>query len=1237
MKNYYLKKVLMNLSCIVFILTLFSSLAFSSVSEGQGIKSVSIALHKNITELSQLIEEIEGQTDYSFFYEDETLAGETYKIIMELTDGSVYDILSKVSNQTGLAFRQVNHIIAIKKAISVDPNENSNIVLPQTKKVSGKVTDKKGEPLPGATILLKGTINGGVTNLDGEYTLANIPEDGILIFSFIGFKTVEVSTKGESVINVTMEPTMESLDEVVVTALGIKREEKSLGYSVGKVSGEELNRVVNENVLNSMSGKIAGVTISQTGGTGSSVSMVIRGATSLSSDNQPLFVIDGVPMSNSVNNVAGFGENNSVDYGNAITDIDQDNIESVSVLKGPSAAALYGTRAGNGVVLITTKKAKENQKMKVTFSSNTVCDIPSRYLNMQKHFATGTFPYRPDDVGGGILPTISASDGIGAGPECDKGYWAIQWNAPTDANGNAIPTEVVSYPNNVKNFLNKSALTTTNGVTISGSNSMINYRLGISNMSNRGLIPNSDLNKNSISLSANSHVTKNFSVSTDINFSNNWADNRPATGYGGTNPLQWAYSHPLNIDIRDIKNYDDDGDDILRVSTNHENPYFLAYEVNNSFDRYRVYGNIAANWDITKHISLMGRISINKSDQVQETKIAPGYLDEPNNGAYGIAQSYSLERNMDFLATYKNDWNDFSLTTSVGGNSLYSKGQNISNSSDDGSGLIVPNVFTVGNIASASLIYSSYFSQRAIYSAYAMANLAWKEIAYLDLTARNDWSSTLPSSNRSYFYPSASLSLMMNKVFDLGKNINMLKIRGGIAQVGNDTDPYDLYNTYGNSGDWGDAIRLYKSGTLLSPTLKPEIATSYEIGTEIKAFSNRLRFDGTYYKVDNRNQIINVPLAVSSGYSSTNINAGLLQSKGVEIMLGFTPVRNRDWRWDVDINFSKNITRILELSDDVEYVDFWSDTNVKCIGYIKGKYEGDDGETIYRNGKVGNIYTRKVLRVTDENSEYYNYPILGSGLDTEWQHEDDYTCVGNYNPDFIMGMQTSLSYKNFTLNMTFDWRSGGKYVSQTYRYLSESVLTESWLNELVNPGDLAGTTSDELRAWVIERADKLIFSDDVHPVGGPTPEYGGFAETYSGYTVYDGSFAPGVIGDYDDAGNFVLEQENLGGAGTKMLPYAVSYPWELGQKNLFDADYIKLREISLSYNVPAKYTEKYGIQGLLVSVYSRNILLWTKDSDFGIDPERAFQTSGSGFKQGIERYNVYPWVVPVGFKLNVSF
>ncbi|TSA37942.1 MAG: SusC/RagA family TonB-linked outer membrane protein [Porphyromonadaceae bacterium] len=1097
--------------------------------------------------------------------------------------------------------------------------------------VTGKVTSKADKTgLPGVTIQIKGTQTGAFTNSEGAYRIEVPENNSVLIFSFVGFETIEVPVNGRTIVNVEMTVTTTALDEVVVTALGITRKEKSLGYSVGRVSGDNMTRVVQENAINSLAGKVSGVQINSTGGTGSSVSMVIRGANSLSNDNQPLFVVDGVPIVNTLNNVSGFGSDNRVDYGNAISDINPDDIESVTVLKGPSAAALYGSRAGNGVVLITTKSGKKNKGVQVTVSSNTVFDQPTKYFAVQKKFATGYFSFTPEDLPPGTIMRVNPAEAAGAGIELDKEYFAVQWNSPRDANGVQIPTELVSHPNNVANFV-QTGITTTNGVSVSNNTDLMNYRIGVTTMGNKGIIPNSDLYRNNLTAATSIKVRDNFMVSSNINVNRSWSNNRPSSNRG-TNPLQWAYNVPQNTDILDLQQYWEPGQEgmVQRTPYNgtYENPYYLAYEVNNSFNRDRIFGNFKADWQITKEFSLMGRYSLDKFSETRESKIAPGYTKEPNNGAYGIQDMMSYEQNIDFLGTYAKQLSNFNLSLSAGGNSLYKKGSVISNSSMSGAGLIVPNVYTISNIKSGSLSYGNGWSQKAIYSVYGLANLAWKDMIFLDLTARNDWSSTLPKENQSYFYPSASLSLLLNQMINLGDKVDLVKIRGGWAKAGNDTDPYQLYNTYGNAGQWGDATRLAKSGQILTPNLKPEEATSKEVGVDLRLFKNRLRFEGTYYEIENRNQILrNIPVASSTGSDAVNINAGLIESKGWEFMLGGTPIKTNNWNWDISANFTRNRTRLLEISEGIDVIKFWEDAKGGAWSYV-----GDE---------IGAIYDAEILTVTDVNSPYFGYPIIGSEL--EWQEvqiQDTKNKIGNYNPNFILGLQSSISYKAFSLNFTLDWRNGGQFISQTQRYMAEDGNSQLWLDNLINPG---GRTGKELRDWLVANED-IYIKNGFHVVGGPTAEYGGFRENYSGVYVSDGIFVPGVVAVSDGKGG-VTYIENLG--ENNVLPYApyvVSYAWGFAKPSMFDADFIKLREISLSYQVPRNIINRMRkIQDISVSLYSRNIMLWTKNKA-GLDPERAFQAEsstegrrGTQFKQGIERYNLEPWVTPIGFKIDVTF
>ncbi len=1096
--------------------------------------------------------------------------------------------------------------------------------------ITGKVTSQAdGSALAGVNIILKGTQTGTSSDASGNYSISVPNDNSVLVFSFIGYQSLERSVGNQSVINVALAESAENLNEVVVTALGIKREERSLGYSVGKVDGKDLNRVAQENVLTGLAGRVPGVTISSTGGTGSSVSMVIRGATSLSSDNQPLFVVDGVPINNTLNNISQVGRDNRVDYGNAISDINPDNIESISILKGPSAAALYGSRAGNGVVLITTKNGSKAKKMTVNISSNTVFDKPFKFLDFHSRFATGVLPFTPDNnpYPGGVL-VIEEGSAAGVGPELDKGYKAIQWNSPLDASGRPIPTELVSHPNNVRNFV-QTGITTTNGVSISNNTERMTYRLSYSNMQNRGIIPNSDLMRNSLSLNSSLRLSEKLTLSTMVDISRNGSNNRPA-GNRGANPMQWAYAVSPHIDMLELKDYWVPGQEGIQQKSqspkNYNNPYFMAHEINNSFQRDRIIGNMKADWQITPEFSLMGRVALDTYNEQREIKIGNSYTLEPR-GAYGVIDLMRFERNADFLATYTKGLGDFSLSVSGGGNTRYQKTGDVTTATKERTGLTIPGLFTLQNIAQANVQYSSYKTQRAIYSVYGLANLGYKDMIYLDVTARNDWSSTLPKANRSYFYPSASLSVLLNEMIPFSNSVSLLKVRGGVAQVGNDTSPYALLNTLANAEAWGDLTRLSKPGNILLPDLKPEIATSYEVGVDLALFRNRLRFSGTYYMVENRNQIIPTKLPPSTGFTSKNINAGLLVSRGIELALGGTPIERNGWRLDINANLTRNRTTIEELSDGLEFYTLWTDAKGGAWTYV--------GETI------GDIYDAELVTVKDPNSPYNGWPILDKN--GSWQSiraNNTRNKVGNFNPDFILGGQVALSYKAFSLNLSFDWRNGGDFVSQTYRYGESDLKTNRFLDNLINPN---GLTGDALVNYLKSTAEENIKvqGNGFNIVGGPTTEYGGYPFVYGGNTYPYAVFNPGVIAQYNAEGQIVGYTENLGGAGTKYIPYADNYPWDFTRAAMFDASFVKLREISLAYDLPGTFVNKLKMQNASVSLYSRNIILWTK-AKVGIDPEMAFQQeagaqAGTQFKQGIERYNVLPWVMPIGVRLNLTF
>lgn len=1114
--------------------------------------------------------------------------------------------------------------------------------------VRGRVSDNNG-PLAGASVTEKGGQNVAITKEDGTYTLRVSSSNATLVFSMIGYETHEEPVLGKHTVNAVLTQSSTELTGVVVTALGLTREKKSLGYSVGEISGKDMNRVVQENVLNAMAGKVAGVTISQTGGVGSSVSMVIRGATSLSSDNQPLFVVDGVPLVNTLNNVTEVGADNRVDFGNSISSINPDDIASVTILKGPSAAALYGSRAGNGVVLITTKNGSNVSKLTVSLTSGVIFDKPYRYLNWQTKYGAGIFSAIPVELSGNPLTDpfgglIDEGAGGTGGGELDRGYKAIQWNSPIGPDGKKVPLPLVSHPNNMKNFV-QTGVTTENAISVANNNQLFSYRLSYSNMTNKGIIPHSDLFRNALALNSVMRLTKNLKLSTQIDMSKNNSNNRPA-GERGANPLQWVLATSPHIDIRDLKDYWLPGQEGLQQKTQYigkfNNPYFLAAEVKNAFERNRLFGNIKADWQISKEFSLMARYGLDTYGEVREIKIPFSYTGEPR-GAYGLINIKSLESNADFLATYKKQLSDLHLSVSAGGNTRFSRGSTLRNASKRGTGLIVPEVYTVQNILPANLDYNSYFFKKGINSLYAMMGLNYKEMIFLDLTGRNDWSSTLPKA-QPYFYPSASLSLLVNEIAGIKSDkVNLIKLRGGFAQVGNDASPYQLLSVLGNAGTWTDVPRLTTSGVLLNSELKPELATSYEAGIEIALFKNRLNFSGTVYRIDNENQIFSTQLPSSSGYTNKNINAGLLRSRGLELTLGGTPVKTRDLRWDVNLNFSRNRTKVVKLAEEMPYFTFWEDAKGGAWTYV-----GED---------VGDIYGPSLRVVEDKSSPYYGYPLLefedGGAKWSAVSARNTRNKIGNFNPDFIMGFQTGVSWKNWSFNVTLDWRNGGDFVSQTYRYGMEDGQAALQFRQFFDAGSMSGK---ELRDYLVAHQDELIIvnGNQFPRVGWPTPERTSYPFDASGYKLpYGGLFIPGVYAKgFDANGKPTGYIENLGenilGAdknnpnATLPVPYAASNPWDFMQASLFPASYLKLREVALSYSLPQSWMQRVKMQNASLSVYSRNIVLWTA-AKIGVDPENAYQPStgvtggGIQFLQGIERYNVTPWVTPIGVRLNLVF
>lgn len=1105
---------------------------------------------------------------------------------------------------TGSVLAEANGSLVMSNSIAAATEVEEMVAIT----INGKVTstgDASG--LPGVTILEKGTSNGTVTDIDGTYSIDVAGPNSVLVFSYVGFESQEISVGNRTSVNVSMVEAATAMNEVVVTALGIKRDQRSLGYDVSTVSADDITQVSQENVLSSLAGRMPGVTINQTSGAGSSISMVIRGASSLTSDNQPLFVVDGVPMSNSLNNNSQNGDGNQVDYGNSISDINPDDIASISVLKGPSAAALYGTRAGNGVVIITTKSGSKGKGMGVSFSTSNVFEQATRLLDFHYQYANGNRE--------GVFNDGSAYWG---GPQLDVGNLAQQWNSPVDENGNVIPTELKSYPNAMKDFL-QTGITSNNNIAISGGDDKATYRVSYGNMIHQGMIPNSDLYRNSISTSVSYDILDRLTLNTNFNYTNSSSNDRPSTGDRRGNALEAIYASSY-IDFEQMSDIWVPGqEDIQQIRTpNGDNPYFIAYGIENAFRRDRIYGNVSLDYKFSDNLNLAVKYSLDRSDENRETKIPYSYS-RMEKGGYYNTDMLNQESNADVLLSYNEDFGKMDFNASAGGNimSRFGTSSYVGVGNNRNNGLVVPGIYNAQNIPADNRSVSSGYSEKRIYSVYGLASFGYADQLYLDLTARNDWSSTLPLDNNSYFYPSASLSWLANYTLNLPESIDMLKARVGWAKVGNDTGPYRLVQNL-STGTYNSINTASVSSGILNPNFLPEEATSIEAGIDLNMFANKLRFSGTYYVIENTNQIFSVNLPRSSGYSSRLINAGLIRSKGLEMSLGGTPLDKNGWKLDVDFNWSRNRTSVIELVENFDRITLWGENGGGAITFL--------GE------EIGTLYSKGYAEVEDPNSPYYKWPVLTSA--GEWQDfsdDDALRKVGNFNPDFILGMQTGISYKRFVLNASFDWRQGGEFMSFTYRYGESDWKSQRQLDNLIPGGDY---TEDELVALLKSDPEKYIIPSpgNFPRVGGHTAETGGL---YIDENGSDGAFVPGVIqtAGADTPDNYAddVYEEHLGGSGTNVYPITNTYPWSFNEQVTFDASFIKLRELSIGYKIP----NFSAFTNATFSVYTRNIMLWTK-ADIGIDPERAFQASGSGFKQGIERQNVMPWSVPIGFKLNFN-
>lgn len=1179
-----LKKTLRIMRITVFLLLAVIFQTFANEAYSQKTK---LSLDYTNTKLEVVLDDIENLSEF-YFLANEKLVDLSRNVTLSVKNKRISEILDILFAGTGVAYTITDRKIILAPSFLAEDTQ-------QQRSISGKVTDSDGQSLPGVTVVVKGTTQGTVTSTDGDYILINIPENAMLVFSFVGMRTQEVAVGNHTGIDVRMEQETIGIDEVVVTALGLKREKKALGYSVGEVKGSELIETSQGNLLNALAGKVSGVKINQMDGTpGSTVNMIIRGSTSLNNDNQPLFVVDGIPVQNQLNNLF-----EGADLGNSISDLNPDDIESVSVLKGASAAALYGSRAGNGVVLITTRSGIEGKRgLGVSFSTANVFEIPYNFVSVQNKFGSGNDGAH----------RLQQEENPSWGPQLDVGENWVQWNS----NGEEVP--LVSYPNRFKDFFN-TGFTTTNNLAVEGNYQKGSFRLSVGDMKNTGIIPNTDLNRSSINLNSSYKLSNNFNVSATFNWSESSSGNRPNIDGDDRNAVvRSLYEWGPEVNILDLKDYwikGQEGIQQLKYKDKQNNPWFLAHENTQSFKRDRLTTKVQFDWELAKGLNLMGRFTRDGYSEGRESKKAFS-TDGQVTGGYNISDIYRKETNFELSLNYNKAWGEsWNMNAMVAGNRMYAYYKLIDNNAAQ---LVIPELYTISNGVPGAVTYNNFWSEKAIFSVYGMASLGFKNMIYLDLTARNDWSSTLPVDSRSYFYPSASLSMLVSEMVTLPRWFTFAKLRAGIAQVGNDTEPYSLYQYFTTGDDWGSAKQLYMGGTLKNTNLVPEKATSMEAGADFYFLKNRLGIEATYYVVQNRNQVLSISLPVESGATNKMINTGLIESRGWEIGIRTTPVIAGKFRWDLNLNFTWNRTKIKKLSEGLTHFEFAS-----IDGAMLRTYEG---------GYIGDIFEQPMLRVKDESSPYYGYPLLTSN--GRYQNDNDpenMVKIGNANPDFALGIQPTFSYKSFSLYANIDWSQGGEFYSRTMMFFNHNGVLDN---------TFSGVAYDPNRSIEeqIKENPQAFFGEWV---GGRTAEYGGFPWPSNSNRLQDASFNVGVREVVQNGQKVYME--NFGGQGTQWQTPMQANRYAnrpFPSRNLYSATYVKLREIALTYHLPKSVNEKIYIQNSSVSFIATNMFQWNA-AGIDIDPERAYRARNGVWNHGVEYYNVMPWTGTLGIKLNVEF
>ncbi len=1047
-------------------------------------------------------------------------------------------------------------------------------LLAQQRTISGRVTSSEDrQPLPGVNVVIKGTSQGTVTDVQGDYTLA-IPQEGtVLVFSFIGFQTQEVEVGSRSTVDLQLQQDVTQLSEVIVTAIGVERAEKTLGFSATKVEDREITQGRSFSPMNSLQGKIAGVNISTSSGApGASTKVVIRGYTSLAGSNSPLYVVDGVPINNNAS--IFFDESNAVqrtqDFGNRANDINPDDIASITVLKGASATALYGSRAANGVIMITTKKGTSND-VHVDISSSATISEPLRLPQMQNTFGQGWSGHYASEENGSWGPKMDGKERL--------------WGNVVDNSQQLKPFSPMK--NNLKDFYDRGT-SFVNTVALSGGSDKATYYLSYGNVSDDGVIPtDADSYKRHTFSLRGSTQGKRINTSASLNYVHKDAK-VVTTGQGGdgTTVFQEIIQVPRDISIVDHRDINYKFNNLDNYFTRYaQNPYYPILKNGNDFNEDRLYGNINLGYKITDWLNATARVGGDISnaqvhDWVDKAIITDGSPNASANDIPGRIDNYTRyarDLNADFMLTANNRiGEDFTINSLLGYNINDRASDNLHVFVRD---LDIPGYFNINN-SSQTPVTSRLLSHRRLLGLYGQAEIGFKEYIFLTLLARNDWSSTLPPGNNTFFYPGANLSFILTDALEIQNNIlSFAKLRVGYGKTGNDAPIYSIYPVFIASnialpfGDVAfplDGVNAFEvSNQIGNLDLQPEITTEFEVGADLRLFNGRIGIDASYYDKDTDGQIMNVPLPVSSGYTSQVRNFGKVNNTGIELLLNLSPVQSqRGLNWDVSLNYTHNKTTLVSLEGGLERTELTG-----LGGFNVGAYDVDF--VGYPRQRLGLFEGPRILR--DPEGRIVINPSNGlPQVDL-----DNPEVLGSFQPDFITGMTNRISYKGASLSFTFDWRQGGLMYSYTKRLMTfVGNTTQSTYNDR-NPFIVPNSVIQ------VGEGDGATYVENTVPVD------------VTNVSSYWGT------GPYIDS-NYVI-----------------------------DRSYVKLRELVLGYQLPSSLVSRFGFRNLEINLIGRNLLLWTATENNIIDPE--LTTYGNDLSGEFGEFAAGPTVRSYGVSLKAGF